>query len=425
MLFGASKALTFRILGALFLFLFNLIVARNLGPGPAGVYYLALSIVTIVGSVSVLGIDQILLKNVANFKAQGDIRGVHGFYIKGLRTVLISATTFSLILFALSDIISNKLFDTPELATPLKILSFAIIPFALTIFFSELLRSYKKVWQSVLVVTTLTPIFGIILLVIYKQFENLNPTVVSIAQGIGISLAAFGGYIFWSRSMEKAKNPVSVSSTFLVKAGLPVMLIVLSQLLMGWMDTFMLGIFSDTESVGVYGTALRVSKLLSFMMYAINIIVAPKIANLYKEGKKAELETLVRHSTTTVTLISLPVVVVMILFAPLILGLFGQGFVAGKEALIILTVGQAINAVTGPVGVLLLMSGHEKQLRNLTVGVMIFTVSLYGLLIPAYGIVGAAIATTIGMTAEMIGSVYVAKTRIGILSLPTLKGMRS
>jgi len=72
--------------------------------------------------------------------------------------------------------------------------------------------------------------------------------------------------------------------------------------------------------------------------------------------------------------------------------LFGSSFTAGANALSILSLGQFVNALTGSVGYMLLMCGHEKSLRNTLIGAALLNVMLNVTLIPRYGIIGAAVA---------------------------------
>jgi O-antigen/teichoic acid export membrane protein len=84
----------------------------------------------------------------------------------------------------------------------------------------------------------------------------------------------------------------------------------------------------------------------------------------------------------------------MLLFPQILLGFFGSEFVKGASVLRILAIGQFVNAVTGPVGLILLMTNKERHFA-LSMAV-ISGVNVLGnfLVIPVMGIVGAALVTT-------------------------------
>lgn len=417
---GTSSAFLMRSLGALFLFLFNLLIARLLGPGPAGTYYLALTVATIISSISVLGIDQVLLKRVSGFKAKNDYDNIASFYTHGVRVVIFFSVIATILCLLVSKPIALKLFNNPELITPLRIMSLMIIPLSLSTIFGELLRSFKKVWQSVLIITTLTPLVGIAIVLLGSSFFEDNATNISLYHLIAATITALTGYVIWKKGLPKKAKIQDVKKSFLVMAGFPIMFIILGQAIMGWLDTFMLGIYESPEAVGVYGVALRVSKLLSFVLYGVVVISGPKFAALYAANKSRELERLARQSTTLAAVLSLPIILFMAIFSAQILGIFGPAFVAGQTALIILICGQVINTLTGPIGALLVMTGQEKSLRNLILVTMIISILLYAYLIPRYGINGAALGTSIGMAIEMVGSVLISRKKLGIVTLPTV-----
>jgi O-antigen/teichoic acid export membrane protein len=79
------------------------------------------------------------------------------------------------------------------------------------------------------------------------------------------------------------------------------------------------------------------------------------------------------------------------------LNIFGQDFVDGKGALIILSVGRLLNVAFGSVGAIMIMTGHERE-AAFGVGVSaVANVMLNATLIPKWGINGAALATTISL----------------------------
>lgn len=106
--------------------------------------------------------------------------------------------------------------------------------------------------------------------------------------------------------------------------------------------------------------------LASFVLIAVNLVVAPRFTALHRQGDMAGLESLAIMSVKFIGVLALPVIGVMFIFPSWLMGLFDEGFAGGSQLLQILAVGQFINAITGSVGYLLMISGRERDMRNVT-----------------------------------------------------------
>ena len=178
-------------------------------------------------------------------------------------------------------------------------------------------------------------------------------------------------------------------------------------LLLGWMDTFVLGIYETDANIGIYNVALKVAALTSFTLQAINSILAPKLAKSYASDEKALFARLIRFGTRINFFITLVIVAVLIAFRGTILGLFGDEFIVGGIILIILCIGQLINSLSGSVGVILQMTGHQKVHQNIVLIALVLNLILNFTLTPIYGGLGAAIATVISIASwNIIGAVF-------------------
>jgi O-antigen/teichoic acid export membrane protein len=92
-------------------------------------------------------------------------------------------------------------------------------------------------------------------------------------------------------------------------------------------------------------------------------------------------------------------------------------FLKGSDALIILSIGQFINAATGPVSNILMMTGKQKLNRNMMVGTTILAIILDFILIPRYGIIGAASVNTFGVILMNVIPFFLIKRFYGFYTL--------
>src|SRR5262249_5482394 len=116
-------------------------------------------------------------------------------------------------------------------------------------------------------------------------------------------------------------------------------------------------------------------------------------------------------------IVALPITLVMWFFPAFVMSLFGKDFAEGIWLLRILAIGQFINVSTGSVGALLIMSGHEKDMKNIRIFNGILTVVLAFLLTPFFGAIGSAISSAIAMASFNLMGVGQVKKRLGFSTM--------
>lgn len=179
----------------------------------------------------------------------------------------------------------------------------------------------------------------------------------------------------------------------------------------------MLGIFRTTEDVGIYNVAIKLSMITSMILASINTVVAPRFAEFYGKKDFYSLKSLAQKSTKLIFFFSLPIFLFYVLFANWCMSLFGSEFEKGSYALIILSLGQLINAITGSVGLILMMTGRQREHLNLILIMTLSNIVLNAILIPKYGLLGAALATSLSMSIGNILGVFWVKKYYGFYTI--------
>lgn len=160
----------------------------------------------------------------------------------------------------------------------------------------------------------------------------------------------------------------------------------------------LMGYLGTAADVGYYGAAIRVGTGGSVVLIAFATVFTPVISDLYNRHLTVELHTLFKTVGRWIFVCSLPIFLITGTLAYPIMSMFGSEFTTGSVALILLALGQLINASTGTAGLMVLMSGRSKmELVNVSIS-LIVNVSLCFLLIPELGLVGAAIANVSAAT---------------------------
>jgi O-antigen/teichoic acid export membrane protein len=186
--------------------------------------------------------------------------------------------------------------------------------------------------------------------------------------------------------------------------------------------TLLLGAIKGPQTAGLYAIATRGADLIGFGLISVNLALAPVAARLWAQRDLPQLQQMITKSVRAALIFTLPLAAVLIIFGGRFLSLFGPGFVEAKSALTILIIGQLMNVAMGSVGLLLIMTGHERQVVIVTVVCAFLNIALNLIMIPFWGVVGTALAVTISIIAWNIVLAICVKWRLGLHS--TALGLR-
>ena len=393
---GSATFFFLRILGMIVTYAFTLLVTRKLGASAWGVFALSFTILQIASVLSRLGLDSALLRFIAQYNAQGKGRTAFNVYLKSIKVVIPFAFTLTLLLYYLSPFIAQKVFNKEHLSEYFQLMSLGILPFTLLFINSESLRSFKKIKEYTLFQSVIPFAVAVIVLIFFFLiFPIVHEKEIILSYLIGISMATVFSFLFLIkefRYISGASEHVSLSS--ILSVSLPMFMSSSLFMIMSWTDIIMLGMFRTQEEVGIYNVAVRLSMITSFTLAAINSIAAPKFAELWGKKDLEGLKKVAQQSTKLIFWTSAPILVLYLLFPSFFMGLFGEEFKEGALALMILTVGQFVNAGCGSVGYILNMTGKQLFVQNIIFLSMLINIILNWMLIPVYGMVGASISST-------------------------------
>ena len=168
----------------------------------------------------------------------------------------------------------------------------------------------------------------------------------------------------------------------------------ISYFLMQSTDILFISAYDTFESVAYYSIAVKLATVTALALISVNIVTAPKIASTHNEKNFSELKLILKKATRINVLISLPIIILLLCFSEYILSMFGSNYIFAKNALWILLFAQFFNSITGPSALYLNMTGRQKKLNVILLISLIINILLNILLVPAFGMLGAAIATT-------------------------------
>jgi len=308
----------------------------------------------------------------------------------------LSATVSGIILFFCAEPLAEYLFEKQELASAFRIMAFALPFGAITLTSGSILRGLKRMTEASLVSQILPVTLNLVLITVFAFKLSRTTESAVYAYLLSMALAAVAGTFILSRSTKKYPDHInrgappfpriiSIAAPMLISSG---MIMIFS-----CADTIMLGMFRTNEEVGVYRMAFKISTLATFSLMAVGGIAAAQFAEAHTAGNKEKLRHLVAHSAALIFWTTLPVVILLVLFASPILGIFGRQFQSGTLCLVILVLAQGFNAMCGLIDSLLNICGGHRQFRNAILATSVLNIVLNFVLIRRYGINGAAMAT--------------------------------
>lgn len=376
-------------------FLGNVIIARLLGPAEYGDYALTVTWVNVLAVVALLGQDTGVVRFLPAYIYSGDwgrargLRRASSFFvlIAGIILGLAGALIAYLMRLSLGNVLETSL-----------LIGFFMLPlFAELQLSGTLHRGLKRAVSAYGFSGALRQIFLVLIVAgLWLAFTRRFDAPFSLfAYAIAVVFALLFSVAFLNRAwpqMAKIAQPVYEFAIWR-KVGLQLFMLGVIGVVLNRIDVLLLGGISGNQAVGPYFAAVQLANFGLYGLSAVNTLLAPLIAEYYSAQRHADLATLLHHAAWLTFVITFIVAVALAVFGFWILRLFGHGFTAAYVPMLVLLLGQCVNAASGPTGYLLSMTKFESQALLIYGGGAILNVLLSFALIPHLGMFGAAIAS--------------------------------
>lgn len=405
------------------------VLARFLGAEILGLYFLGMALLNLSGMVSRLGLDMGSIRFISIYHGEEDKEKIKGVIFQSLFLSFIVGIFLASTLFFSSDLIAKKIFNNIDLIYVIKLFSVGIPVFSVFMVATVIPRGFKVMKYFVYTSNIFTPLLNIALILFFftagLSIEGaIYAKILSFL--IGLLLALYYIYRTFPEILDREIKP-SFDIQTLLKFSIPLTGTTFLLFLIMWTDVLMIGYFLLPSDVGIYRVAAQIALLLMLLNGAFNSIFAPLTANLYHRKEFDRLDQIFKITTKWIFYLTLPVFLIIIFANQEILTIFGKEFLDGKNVLVLLGLAHLINAVTSGSRVVLIMSGREKLEFLNTFLIVISNIILNIILIPIYGIIGAAMATGLSIIALNLLRLIEVKKLLGIFPYDSryLKGVIS
>lgn len=383
---NTSWLLITRIIGYAVSFFIIAVVARYLGPTNLGKLSYAQSFVSIFSVFASFGIDSILTRDLVEHpENQRSLLGT-SFFIKAVLGILTFAVTLAVAYFTNTD-------KTLTFLIGIISLSFLFQPFSVisNLLSAKVLSKYYS-YITIFLSFFLTGLKLLIVLldkgIVYFATIFVVEAFIYALYYIFIYKKVFRGNVFqWRFKWSLAKK--------LLLDSWPLLLAGFSGYIYGRIDQVMLQHILGSTSVGLYDAAVKLTDVWSFLPGMIITSLFPAVISARKLDKKMYLDR-TRYILTFITGITFFVSLIIFIIAPfLIKFLYGSQFIGSYPILRLYVWSSLATGVATIIHYYLVAENHGKKYFIISVIGAVINVILNILLIPVYGITGAAVATLV------------------------------
>lgn len=418
------------LLGTAFGFFSQVILTKILGATEYGAYVYPMTWVILISILCRFGYDNFLVKEIPESRTKQTWP-----YLKSLiKVTRRNAFFFGLIVGCLvTAIIYIFGLSTEEYPFSLWVINLCVILpiFCLINLNQSILIALNKVVISTVPVLIIRHSLLIVLIGIFGYGLNLvffqNAFGAHVFNATALGIATLVGY-FWIRKYvpkevkEAEDRPIPLKEISI--ASLPFLIFSGSGVLNQKIDILTLGFFVNAHDIGIYSIASKVLLFIALPCIVGDMVAKPYISAYFAEKKMEAMEKLVFQINCLISFLCFIALSMIYLYGREGLGFFGEEFKSAYTVLIILATGKFLAIIMGPVGFLLLLTNSQKIASTLQITFSVINVILNVTLIPFFGIIGAAIATSIvWISRNLIMLFYVHKNlKINptILNLPGL-----
>jgi O-antigen/teichoic acid export membrane protein len=412
---NAVVAFGVRIASAGILFVSQILLARWMGATEYGTYVYAWSLVLVLGAISTVGLNIGAIRIVSELRETSATQALRGFLRASRWLVFVTAALLTGAAIALA----HKLGGQPPSApwSILTIILLAVPAYALTDVQDGISRGWARMTSALVAPYICRPLFVLAgILVMMLLGWPLNAANAAVAAVVATWLA----WLVQTIAVERDAARIAGSGERTTRArewtrtAAPLLALGVCDLAMQNIDVIAITNLLSPAETGIYFAAAKTMALILFVHYAVGSALANRFSALSTRGDTNGLARAIRDGVRWTFWPSLVLAGAMVAAGPWVLSLFGPRFVDGYPVMAVLAVAILAKSAIGPAETILSMTGGQKDCARALMIAALANFTLCILLIPQFGIMGAACAVAIAMTLGAAMNWRAAKRNLGI-----------
>jgi O-antigen/teichoic acid export membrane protein len=404
--------------GKLLAFATQPVLARLLGPTFYGFYATGVALINGLQIVSRFGMENGVVRYVAHYREHEDAARVRGTIIMALLFPIALSVVLSVALFFGAGFLASSGWlkeNGAMMATVLRGFAFVLPFFVFMSMTAWATQGFKTVTYAAYIQQLIRPgLFLLFVGVCYVLGAKIFGVIAAYA--LAMLIAGLVG-LYYVRKLFPDLFDRRAQTTFETKAlfgvSVPMSITQGAQYLNNFSAILILGVFAAGAPVGIFNAAARTATFLTVVRFAFSGIFSPIISGLHARQDTEEIGRLYKDVSRWIFTGAFALFLVLVVFAPEVLGIFGEAFDAGVTALIIVAVAQLYSSSVGPAPRMLAMTGNQNYAMIATSAAAITGVVASLILIPRFEVMGAAIGMATAIIVENTGTMSAVKWRLG------------
>jgi len=377
-------------------YLFKIYLARVLGAEVLGIYALGMTVGGVLGLIAALGLPQAAARYVAVYNGTGRYAELKGFLWRGIAVLAVANLLVAAIMLSIRGWVADRFYHTPALSKYMGAFAVLMVLGSFTSFFGQSLAGFKDVARRTVITnfigSPLNMLFGVGLLLLGMGLSGYLLAQIASAL-ITLVLLVLATWKLMPAGYRSVAGELPALQREVIRFSASLFAVQALEYTFVSLDKIVLGYYLDARRVGIYVVAASVTAFLPILLQSVNQIFSPTIADLHARRELEVLQRLYQTLAKWILGFTLPLAIVVCVFAAPVMQIFGSEFRAGWPILIIGTLGQLINCAAGSAGILLIMSGHQDRLVRVQVKVVIGNIIFNLALIPIWGVIGAIVVS--------------------------------
>lgn len=394
----------------------NAMIARIVSPAEVGAYFLIVSVVALATSIALLGQQVVVVRLVAEAMALGLPGKARGIVNMVFRLAALSTIAVCLIVGIGGEMIARHILASDTMARVMWLAAVWVAVMTMMSLLAESFRGFHDygfatifggVISNIVIVTLLSGI-----LIWHYQSDLRTVVMVSIAAS---AVSILFSVNFMHQKLVRLGETVKVKAREVLGIALPLMLAGLTIFVLTQADLWVIGIFGTQEQVATFGAAVRLGQLIYIPLLINNTVLPPFISEMYSQGKVKELEKVIRAMSTIAAIPAIVILVAFIFSADSILALiYGDYYRTAGVPLVLMSIGQLINVLSGSGMITLMMTGHQRSAMNISIVFGAFLIIGALLVIGPYGVTGVAAISACTISALACFTLFWTRYRTGM-----------
>lgn len=399
---GIGIAFVIQIFGTAIGYLAQIILAQWIGVEEYGRFTFIVAWTQAFAFLALMGFDIGVLRLIPEYLFRKEVGYLHGL----LRWSRVLALSVGIVLALISTAVL-MVFRGRQPGWSVFLWGSPLVPLvAVTEIQTQILRSKSRIAQAYGPPLLLQPLLFLTITTVLLFFSKSltgESAVLSFSASFLLILVLQAWFIKREFYYSMPKVPIRFSIPQWMRVTLPLLMISFFAIALLKVDTIMVGFLLDIDEVGIYTAAYRTATIVGFSLMATNAIVAPLIGMSYAKKDLLGMQEIVRMATLGGFSLAILLGSGILGLSQVLLRGFGEEFLRGQSVLLILIIGQIFNVGAGPVGLLLMITGHEREPLRVFGWSAAINFLLCLILIPVGGIIGAAFASA---TCTMIWNIW-------------------